>query len=774
MYKKLSVPFHGRELSIEAGRIAKQASGAVVIRYGDTVVLCTAVAERNPGEPGEFAPLTVNYQEKFYSSGKIPGGFFKREGRPTDVETLTSRLIDRPIRPLFPKGWTRETQIIPTVLSTDNESHPGVLSLIGSSAALEISNIPFDGPIAAVQVGRIDGEWIINPSYAQIEESDVELIIAGGRQGITMVEGGADIATEEDILEAVYLGYESLIPLLDLQDELRQAVGVPKDEAEPLEPPTDLVSRIEDMVSEELDGAWRIPAKMERHDALRELWTRTREKLEADEVDLGPNGYYFSVVKEKLSEKKLRGMIVSEGVRADGRDFRTVRQISSEVGVLPRTHGSAIFTRGETQAIVVVTLGTRKDERKIERLEEDYYKTFYLHYNFPPFSVGETKFRLGPGRREIGHGHLAERAIARVLPAHEDFPYTLRVVSDITESNGSSSMATVCGASLALMDAGVPLKGQVAGVAMGLVKEDEGKFHVLTDIMGDEDHAGDMDFKVAGTAEGVTAVQMDIKISGVEREIMKKALEQAREARLFILDRMNEVISEPRADLSPHAPRIITIQIPVDKIRDLIGPGGKTIRGIIEQTGAQIDVEDDGTVRVASSDMEANQKVLKIIKDLTAEPEVGEIYTGVVRKVMDFGAFVEILPGTDGLVHISQLENRRVEKVTDVLREGDQVTVKCIGIDPDGKVSLSRKEVLDQQPEGSDGGPKPRDGERPRDEGRAQGGVRPPPGTRPYSAEKGGGRSGRGDKPGRGPRDKRKGGHKRHHDQGEDDDRNHY
>ncbi|HUT51903.1 MAG TPA: polyribonucleotide nucleotidyltransferase [bacterium] len=743
MYKKVSVMFQGRELSLETGKIAKQASGSVVARYGDTVVLATVVAEKNPNEPGDFVPLTVNYQEKFYSAGKIPGGFFKRESRSTDTETLTSRLIDRPIRPLFPKSWMYETQIIPTVLSADLENNPGILSLIGVSAALEISPIPFEGPVAAVQVGRIAGEWIINPTYAQAEESDLELVVAGNRLGITMVEGGANVVPEEEILEGIFRGYEALIPLLDLQDELRQAVGVPKTEIEPFIAPPELIAKIEDMVRSDVEAGWRIPGKTERHDRLRDVWKTALAKLKAEEVELGPNLIHFVNVKEHLDTEVLRNLILKEGVRADGRHLDQVRPVTCETGILPRAHGSALFTRGETQAMVVITLGTRKDERKIERLEDEYFKTFFLHYNFPPYSVGETKRMLGPGRREIGHGNLAERAIARVLPEHDGFPYTIRIVSEITESNGSSSMATVCGASLSLMDAGVPVKAQVAGVAMGLIKEDEGKFHVLTDIMGDEDHCGDMDFKVAGTSEGVTAVQMDIKTSGLNREIMGKALSQAREARLHILGKMNEALREPRTELSTYAPRIVTLKIPVDKIRDVIGPGGKVIRGIIEQTGATIDVEDDGTVHVASPDQDVNDRAIKMIKDLTAEPEVGAIYTGTVVRITDFGAFVEIMPGRDGLLHISEIENRRIEKVTDVLHEGDQVTVKCLRVDPDGKVGLSRKAVLDQQPAQE---------ERPRD---ADG---PPPGARPYRGDRGpdrgGDRPNRPDRGGRGGKDR--------------------
>jgi len=741
MYKKVSVQWQGRELSIETGKIAKQAGGAATVRYGDSVVLVTVTADKHMNEPGDFVPLTVNYQEKYYATGKVPGGFFKREGRPTDFETLACRLIDRPIRPLFPKHWFYETQIIPTVFSSDLESNPAVLAMIGASAALEVSHIPFEGPLAATQIIRLDDEWIINPSYNQLEESDVELMVAGNRNGVLMVEGGAAMVPEEQILEGIFKAYESLKPVLEMQEELRQAVGVPKTEIEHIEPPPELADKVKTLVGDELDKSWRLTGKMERHNSLRELWKTTKEKLIEEEYDLGPGkDIYFSEIKDKMEKEVLRNMIIKEGVRADKRDFETVRPISCEVTVLPRVHGSALFVRGETQALVVSTLGTRKDERKIERLEEDYYKTFYLHYNFPPYSVGEVRNRLGPGRREIGHGYLAERALARVMPGHEDFPYTVRIVSEITESNGSSSMASVCGGSMSLMDAGVPILGQVAGVAMGLVKEDDDKFHVLTDIMGDEDHCGDMDFKVAGTSDGITAVQMDIKIAGLDRDIMSKALEQARQARLHILSEMNKSISRPREELSPYAPRVITVQVPVEKIKDIIGPGGKMIRSITEETGAEIDVSDDGTVRICSTNMETNDKAKKIIEDLTEVAEIGNVYTGKVTKIMDFGAFVSILPNTEGLIHISRMENFRINKVTDVLQEGDPVVVKVVDIDDNGKISLSRKDVLDQQPEGARRPSPPPQQEK---EGR----PKPPPGSRPYKGGEGDDRKEGGHKP---------------------------
>ncbi len=697
MYAKVTTNFGGRELVLEAGKFARQASGSVLVSYGDNKVLVTAVATSEQRKGIDFVPLTVNYQEKFYASGKIPGGFFKREGRPTDAETLNCRLIDRPLRPLFHKGWDFETQIIPTVLSADQEAHTGALALIGASAALELSDIPFKGPVAAASVGRINGEFIINPSRAQFEQSDIDLVVAANKEGIVMVEGGARMVPEEDLIEAVFFAHEQLKPVLEMQERFREQVGVPKREFQPPEVDEDLRQRITSRALPGLEDALNREVKVARQNGIRDVWLEIKAEMEADEA-LAERVAEAKIIFDGLERELVRQRIVENGRRIDKRGYDEVRPVTCEVAVLPRCHGSAVFTRGETQAIVVSTLGTREDEKLIEHLDEEYFKTFYLHYNFPPFSVGETSPRLGPGRREIGHGALAERALARVLPSHDDFPYTIRVVSDILESNGSSSMATVCGGSLSLMDAGVPLQAQVAGIAMGLIKEAEGKFHILSDIIGDEDHCGDMDLKVAGTEKGVTALQMDIKISGVTKDIMKKALAQARQGRLHILGEMNKVIDTPRPDLSPYAPRVVTMKISVDKIKDVIGPGGKVIKSIVERTGAKIDVEDDGTIRIASINGAANDEVIKIIRELTQEAEVGAIYTGKVRKVTDFGAFVEIFPGTDGLVHISQLENHRVRRVTDVLREGDEVTVKCIGVDQDGKVSLSRKALLDKKP----------------------------------------------------------------------------
>jgi polyribonucleotide nucleotidyltransferase len=697
MYRKVSISFAGRELALEVGKVARQAHGSVLVSYGDNKVLVTAVASSEQREGVDFIPLTVNYQDKFYASGKIPGGFFKREGRPTEAETLNCRLIDRPLRPLFPKGWNFETQIMPTVLSADQEANTGVLALIGASAALELSDIPFLGPIAAVAVGRVDGQFIINPSRSQLEQSDIDLVVAGNSEGVIMVEGGARMALEEDILDAVFFAHEQIQPVLELQNKLREQMGVPKREFQPAEIDEDLKQKITSRAQPVMEEALNCQEKLERHRRINDLWSELKAEFEADEALAGRTDE-ARVILSEMERELVRQRLIEAGERIDHRRFDEVRPVTCEVGLLPRCHGSALFTRGETQAIVVTTLGTREDEKLIEHLDEEYFKTFYLHYNFPPFSVGETSFRLAPGRREIGHGALAERALARVLPSHDDFPYTIRVVSDILESNGSSSMATVCGASLSLMDAGVPIQAPVAGIAMGLIKEAEGKFHILSDIIGDEDHCGDMDLKVAGTAEGITSVQMDIKISGVTREIMRRALLQAHQGRLHILQVMNQTLAGPRPELSPYAPRVVTMQIPLEKIKDVIGPGGKVIKGIIERTGATIDIDDKGTIRIASINGEANDKVIRIIRELTQEAEVGAVYNGKVKKITDFGAFVEIFPGTDGLVHISQLENYRVRRVTDVLREGDEVVVKCIGVDQDGKISLSRKAVLDLQP----------------------------------------------------------------------------
>jgi polyribonucleotide nucleotidyltransferase len=688
--KKVAIDFHGRPLSIEVGRMAKQAGGSALVQYGDTVVLVTATAAKEARENIDFFPLTCDYQEKTFAAGKIPGGFFKREGRQSEKEILNSRLIDRPLRPLFPEGFRCETQIVATVLSFDKENDADMPALIGASAALEVSDVPFHGPIAGVRMGRIDGQLVVNPTTSQYGESELSLIVAGSREAIVMVEGGAKMLSEDVVLDALFTAHREMQKILDLQDELRKALGKSKRTVVAPTVDTVLQKRVRDAALPKIRAAIETAGKHERSDAVRQVRTDLLAALAGEFADKEREIKAFF---EDAHYDAVRGLIVEQRRRIDGRGLADIRPITSEVGVLPRTHGSALFTRGETQALVVATLGTSSDEQKIDALGGEVYKKFMLHYNFPPYSVGEVRFLRGPGRREIGHGALAERAVSAVMPDDASFPYTVRVVSEILESNGSSSMATVCGSSLALMDAGVPIKAPVAGIAMGLIREG-GEIRVLSDILGDEDHLGDMDFKVAGSADGITAVQMDIKIGGVTREIMRDALYQAREGRLHILDRMKEALGQPRADMSTYAPRIATLKIKVDRIRDVIGPGGKVIRGIIEETGVKIDVEDDGTIYIASSDGVAMQKAIDWVNRLTAEAEVGKIYKGIVKKIMDFGAFVEILPGTDGLVHISQLAPERVKEVRDVLKEGDEVMVKVLEVDKTGKIRLSRKEAL--------------------------------------------------------------------------------
>ncbi len=688
--KKVTVDFHGRALSIEVGRMAKQAGGSALVQYGDTVVLVTATAAREARENIDFFPLTCDYQEKTFAAGKIPGGFFKREGRQSEKEILNSRLIDRPLRPLFPEGFRCETQIVATVLSFDKENDADMPALIGASAALEVSDIPFNGPIAGVRMGRIGGQLVVNPTSSQYAESELSLIVAGSRDAIVMVEGGAKMLSEDVVLDALFTAHSEMQQILDLQEELRKALGKPKRVVTPPAVDTALQKKVRDFALSRIRTAMETSGKHERSDAVRQVRGDLLAALatEFPEKEREIKGFF-----EDAHYDAVRGLIVESRKRIDGRGLADVRQITSEVGVLPRTHGSALFTRGETQALVVATLGTSSDEQKIDALGGEIYRKFMLHYNFPPYSVGEVKFLRGPGRREIGHGALAGRAVEAVMPDEATFPYTVRLVSEILESNGSSSMASVCGSSLALMDAGVPIKSPVAGIAMGLIREGN-EIRVLSDILGDEDHLGDMDFKVAGTADGITAVQMDIKIGGVTREIMRDALYQARDGRLHILERMREALGEARADMSTYAPRISTLKIKVDRIRDVIGPGGKVIRGIIEETGVKIDVEDDGTIYIASSDGVAMQKAIDWVNRLTAEAEVGKIYKGVVKKIMDFGAFVEILPGTDGLCHISQLAPERVKEVRDVLKEGDEVMVKVLEVDKTGKIRLSRKEAM--------------------------------------------------------------------------------
>jgi polyribonucleotide nucleotidyltransferase len=714
----------GRDFVLESGAVAKQADGAVLVSFGESMVLVTATASQNIREGIDFFPLVVDYQEMAYAAGKIPGGFFKREGRPSEKEILTARLIDRPLRPLFPKGFYNDVQIIATVLSADQENDPDVLAICGASAALEISSIPFQGPIAGVRVGRVGGRLVCNPALSQLRQSDINLVVAGSRESVVMVEGGGKELTEDELLEAIYFGHRSLQAILDLQEELkakklsaanerRKEEGLASLSAPEKRTPPDLFfdpflgkkvfigeeelrEKIRNGAVERIRRAFSIRRKKTRNEEL----AKTRKEVlrpfleEAPEKSREIGDYY-----EALEKRVCREPIFAENRRIDGRALNEVRPIEIEIGWLPRTHGSARFTRGETQVSSVVTLGSADDEQKIDALTGETFKTFMLHYNFPPYSVGEVRMLRGPSRRDIGHGALAERSIAQVLPANEKFPYTIRIVSEVLESNGSSSMATVCGSSLALMDAGIQIKSPVAGIAMGLVKEGE-KIAVLTDILGDEDHFGDMDFKVAGTRRGITGFQMDIKIAGVTPEILKKALLQAKEGRDFILDKMEKALAEPRGELSPHAPRVQTLQIPQDKIRDVIGPQGKVIRGIQDVTGVKINVEDSGLVQIFASDALAAKKAADIIRDLTKVPEVGAFYMGRVVSIArkfdgkEFGAFVEIFPGTEGLIHISQLDRERVKNVEDVVKENDQVLVKIIGIDERGKIKLSRKEAL--------------------------------------------------------------------------------
>jgi len=689
--KKVDVEFHGRTLSIEVGRMAKQADGAALVRYGETVVLVTAVSAKEVRGDTDFFPLTVDYQEKTFAAGKIPGGFFKREGRPSEKEILTCRMIDRSIRPLFSESLRCETQVIATVLSVDTENDPDVVAMLGASLALEVSDIPFEGPLAGVRVGRIHDQWIINPMKSQMEDSDVDLFLTCSKDAIVMVEGGARMVPEDAILEALFHGHDAIQPLLDIQEEIKREIGKVKRPIPKVSRDEGIVQRVRELAPDKVKEAIAIPQKLERYQRLDEV---KNEVLSQVLVDYPEKEKEIKAVFGDLKKDYFRHLIVEEQSRIDGRGLKDVRPITCEVEILPRTHGSALFTRGETQALVVTTLGTASDEQRVDALIGEHYKKFMLHYNFPPFSVGEAKFLRGPSRRDIGHGALAERALLPVLPKEDDFPYTIRIVSEILESNGSSSMATVCGGSLSLMDAGVPITAPVVGIAMGLIKEGE-KVRILSDILGDEDHLGDMDFKVAGTRDGITSLQMDIKIGGVNREVMREALHQAREGRMKILGVMEEAISQPRKDISDHAPRIIIMKVKPEKIREIIGPGGKVIRGIVEATGVKMDVEDDGTVTIASSNDAASQKAVKMIEGITAEAEVGKIYTGKVRKIMDFGAFVEILPGTDGLVHISQLAFERVRQVSDILKEGDEVLVKVLDVDPHTKkIRLSRKEAL--------------------------------------------------------------------------------
>ena len=688
----------GKSLSIQAGKVAKQASGSVVVRYGDTVVLVTAVSA-NYERDVDFLPLSVEYQEKIYAAGRIPGNYFRREiGRPSEKETLTARLIDRPIRPLFPKEYRFETQVIATVLSMDQENDADMLAMVGASAALEISDIPFAGPIASVRVGRIDGQFVANPTLSQMVESDINIIIAGSRTGVVMVEGGGDVVTEADMLEAIFFGHHAIQPLIDIQEQLKAEIGRPKRPFTPPEKDPALVEMLREKASAPLHEVLIIPEKMKRYEAVRTVKSQIIESLGEEMADRRGE---ISAVLGDLQKQICRDMILKEGRRIDNRRFDEIRPITCEVGVLPRPHGSALFTRGETQVLGILTLGAGGDEQRVETLSGEENRPFMLHYNFPPYSVGEVKRVGSPSRRDIGHGGLSTRAIERVLPDKEDFDYTIRIVSEVLESNGSSSMGTVCSGILAMMDGGVPIKAPVSGIAMGLVKEGD-QVVILSDILGDEDHTGDMDFKVTGTAEGITALQMDIKIHELSREIMHKALEQAKAGRLHILDKMLQALAVPRAEISPFAPKIIAIKINPDKIRDIIGPGGKVIRAIQSETNTKIEINDSGLVKIAATSAEDGEAARLQVETLTMEPEVGTIYEGKVVKTTDFGAFVQIVPGTDGLVHISQLANHRVGKVTDVVKEGDFLKVKVLEISKDGKIRLSHKAVLEDERE-SDG-----------------------------------------------------------------------
>jgi polyribonucleotide nucleotidyltransferase len=701
MKQRVELPLGRHALSIETGHMAKQADGAAVVRLGDTVVLATACAQKEPRVGVDFLPLTVDYRENTYAAGKIPGGFFKREGRPNEKEILTSRMIDRPLRPLFPEGYACETQVIGLLLSADLENDSDTLAIIGASTALFISDIPFEHPIGAVRVGLWDGQCVINPSSSDLRaKSKLNLLVAGTEEAIVMVESWANEISEAEMVQALSEGHAAIKQIVGLQKQLRQAVGKPKRAFVKKELDAAVVAEVERALAGPLLAAMQIKGKLENYAKVKEVRDTYLAGIPEDQPEKRATA---KAAYEGLREKVFRREILENRRRLDGRRFDEIRNITSEVGVLPRTHGSALFTRGETQALVTATLGTSEDMQIIDTVQEpDHKKRFMLHYNFPPFSVGEVKFLRGPGRREIGHGALAERSLRAMLPSEESWPYTIRIVSDILESNGSSSMASICGGTLALMDAGVPLQSPVAGVAMGLVKEGD-NYAILSDIAGEEDHSGDMDFKVAGTRNGISALQMDIKIGGITAAIMGEALEQARKGRLHILDKMAEALSAPRPDISAYAPRILTIRVPVDKIRDIIGPGGKMIRSIVERTGCKIDVEDDGRVSIASVDEAAAKKAVAIIEELTATAELNKTYLGKVVRVVEFGAFVEILPGTDGLLHVSEMAHHHVKDVRSEVKEGDQVLVKVINIDPSGKIRLSRKALIEQA-QGGDGG----------------------------------------------------------------------
>jgi len=728
---KRDIPIGDRVLSIETGKLAKQANGSVTVRFGDTVVLVTACYASTPRQGIDFLPLTVDYREYTYASGRIPGGFFKREGKPTEKEVLTSRAIDRPIRPLFPAGWRHETQVVALVLSADPDNDSDVLAIVGASAALALSEIPFQKTLAGARVGLVDETFVVNPTFEQRKRARLDLLVAGTRDGLVMVEAGAREVSEEVVIEALEIAHTAIKQIVAVIDDLAAAAGKPKLPIPAKEIGREFYREVEERVIVPLAEAMRIQDKLENYERVDQLLEQLIASIPEEEVE---RRLEAKTIFKELKEKVLRSEVLDRGRRLDGRAFDQIRPIWIEVGVLPRTHGSSVFTRGETQAMVTATLGTAEDQQKIEMVDGEIYKRFMLHYNFPPFSVGEVAFLRGPGRREVGHGALAERALLPVIPPEETFPYTVRVVSDILESNGSSSMASVCGATMAMMDAGVPLPSPVAGIAMGLVMDEAtGRRAVLTDIAGAEDHYGDMDFKVAGTATGITALQMDIKVDGLTAAVMHDALAQARRGRLEILDTMRATLAVPRGSISTFAPRIVTITIPVDKIRDVIGPGGKVIRGIIERTGVKIDVEDDGRVNVASADEESAKRAIAIIQELTATAELNKSYLGTVQRITDFGAFVEIMPGVDGLLHVSEIARHRVKEVRDELTEGQQIMVKVINIDPTGKVRLSRKALLADEEGGGDTAgeqaPHPHDGPRPQ-------------GDRPFRGDRG-----RGDRP---------------------------
>ncbi len=698
MPHRIEVSLDSKNLIIETGKIAKQADGAVTVQYGATVVLVTAVMSKEPKEDHTFLPLTVEYQEKTYAAGKIPGGFFKREGKPSEKEILTARLIDRPLRPLFPKGFLNEVQIVAIVLSSDGENDPDILACVGASSALSISGIPFKHPIGAVRVGRIDNEFVINPTYAQLDKSSLDLVVAGTRESVIMIEAGANELPEELLAEAIRFGHSKIRNIIEAQEKLVLLCGKQKQEVSLRTIDKELLEKVKLLSFEKLTEVNKTASKETREELMGIIKKDLVQKLTSENPNYLEADIELALIEVEKTEVRRR--ILEEGIRADARDYSTIRPISCEVGILPRTHGSGLFTRGQTQSLSVTTLGTSSDEQMVDALEGEMLKSFMLHYNFPPFSVGEVRPIRGPGRREIGHGALAERALKPVMPSKEEFPYTVRVVSDILESNGSSSMATVCAGTLSLMDAGVPIKAPVSGIAMGLVKGQD-KVAILADISGLEDHFGDMDFKITGTVKGVTALQLDIKIEGIDLDLISKALIESKEHRLFILDKMLKSISAPRESLSVYAPRIVSIKVNPDKIREVIGPGGKTIKKIIEETGVTIDIEDDGKILIASSDEGASKKAIDIIKGLTEDVEVGKIYLGKIKRILNFGAFCEILPGKEGLIHISELSNKFVEKVEDEVSVGEEVQVKVIEIDSQGRINLSRKQAKEPPEETS-------------------------------------------------------------------------